>query len=362
MKTRRIAAAVLFSFLPVTVSLPAWSQDDAATTQARARFKEGVEAFDKGKYEEARLSFLQAYTLKKHPAVLLNLAQSSVKANHPLEAAKYFQQFLREATTATPQQRKDAEAGLAYVRQKLGHIEIVAPPGTEISLDDQGKVGTTPMDPIDVEPGSHTVKSPKESVTVIAVVGQKVEANLGAPALATPAPATPAAAASGATEDPAAAPFTAPPDEPRKRTNLLSPPEKMTPVYVGLAAGGVGLVGAIVFAAFKGDAQSKADTVAGNIRAHAQQQGQSTAGACNNPTMPEVQSACAILKDNNDKVDLNATIANVSIGVMGAGLVLAAGWYLFAPKRDEGHVGTSTPVVTPWAGAGTGGLSVAGQF
>jgi hypothetical protein len=30
--------------------------------------------FDKGKYEEARLSFLQAYTLKKHPAVLLNLA------------------------------------------------------------------------------------------------------------------------------------------------------------------------------------------------------------------------------------------------------------------------------------------------
>ena len=45
-----------------------------------------------------------------HPAVLLNLAQSSAKANHPLEAAKYFNQFLREATTATPQQRKDAEA------------------------------------------------------------------------------------------------------------------------------------------------------------------------------------------------------------------------------------------------------------
>src|SRR6476619_7782030 len=103
MKTRRIAAAVLFAFLPVTV-------------QARARFKEGVEAFDKGKYEEARLAFLQAYTLKKHPAVLLNLAQSSAKSNHPLEAAKYFQQYLREATTASPQQRRDAETGLAEVR------------------------------------------------------------------------------------------------------------------------------------------------------------------------------------------------------------------------------------------------------
>src|SRR6187551_133351 len=131
MKPRRIAAAVLFTFLPATMSLPAWSQEDAVTLQARARFKEGVEAFDKGKFEEARLAFLQAYTLKKHPAVLLNLAQSSAKSNHPLEAAKYFQQFLKEATTATPQQKKDAEAGLAEARKQIGRIDVVAPPGTE---------------------------------------------------------------------------------------------------------------------------------------------------------------------------------------------------------------------------------------
>ena len=200
MNTRRIAAAVLFAFLPATVSLPAVAQpaDDASTVQARARFKEGVDAFDKGKYEEARLAFLQAYTLKKHPAVLLNLAQSSAKSNHPLEAAKYFNQFLKEATTATPQQRKDAESGLAEVRQKLGRIEVVAPAGTDVSLDDQGKVGTTPMEAIDVEPGSHTVKSPTQSVTVSASAGQKVEAKLvggggaaGAPPVApAPAPST----------------------------------------------------------------------------------------------------------------------------------------------------------------------------
>ena len=99
---------------------------------------------DPARYEEARIAFLQAYTLKKHPAVLLNLAQSSARSNHPLEAAKYFQQFLREATTATPAQKKDAENGLAEVRQKIGRIDVVAPSGTEISLDDQGRVGTTP--------------------------------------------------------------------------------------------------------------------------------------------------------------------------------------------------------------------------
>jgi hypothetical protein len=375
MKTRRIAAVVLFAFLPATVSLPAWSQDDPATIQARARFKEGVDAFDKGKYEEARLSFLQAYTLKKHPAVLLNLAQSSAKSNHPLEAAKYFQQFLKEAPTASVQQRKDAETGLAEVRQKLGRIDVVAPAGTEITLDEQGKVGTTPMDPIDVEPGSHTVKSPTQSVTVIAVVGQKVEAKLG-PTSVAPPPAPPVTAPppppSAPAEPPAAPPAQAPyPAEAvvyPKRTNLLSRPENMTPVYAGLAAAGVGLVGAVVFAVFKADAQSKADDVANQIRDHVRTKRPEIGvqGACNNPSAPELANSCTTLKDNNDKVDTNAAVANASLIVMGVGLVVAGAWYLAGPKRDDANPqmgrAPGRPVVTPWAGWNTGGLSIAGQF
>jgi len=372
MKTRRIAAAVLFAFLPATVSLPAWSQDDPATIQARARFKEGVDAFDKGKYEEARLAFLQAYTLKKHPAVLLNLAQSSAKSNHLLDASKYFQQFLREASTASPQQRKDAEAGLAEVRQKLGRIEVVAPAGTEISLDDQGKVGTTPMDPIDVEPGSHTVKSPAQSVTVTANAGQKVEAKLG-PVSAAPATVPPATAATGPAE--AAAPATTPappPDESLrpKHTNLLSPPENMAPVYIGLGVGAVGLVSAIVFAAFKADAQSKADSVANDIRRAADARGISRTGACFNPSAPEFTDACNTLRDNNDKVDTNATVANVSLVVMGVGFLGAGIYYLAAPKKGEAKQDVTTgrarapkrPVVTPWAGWNAGGLTISGEL
>src|SRR5262249_50558979 len=59
MKMRRIAAAVLFAFLPATVSffVFALAQEDATTVQARARFKEGVEAYDKGRYEEVRFQF-----------------------------------------------------------------------------------------------------------------------------------------------------------------------------------------------------------------------------------------------------------------------------------------------------------------
>jgi hypothetical protein len=372
MKPRNIAAALLFTFLPATVSLPAWSQDDPLTIQARARFKEGVDAFDKGKFEEARLAFLQAYTLKKHPAVLLNLAQSSEKSNHHLEAVKYFQQFLREATTATPQQRKDAETGLNEARSKVGHIDVVAPPGTEISLDDQGKVGTTPMDPIDVEPGQHTVKSPTQSATVIAVVGQKVEARLmPSSAAAAPAPVpTPPSPAAQAPEAPAAEQPQADTTVHGKSTNLFSRPKNMTPVYVGLGVGVSGLVVGGLFAWFRSDAQTKADTVAANIAAAATARNIPPTGACNSTAAgaSDLASACATLRDNNSKVDTNATIANVSIGVGIAGLAFAGIWYLAAAKRDDVTLPSTTgiapkkPIFMPYAGPNNGGFSFSGEF
>lgn len=383
MKTSRIAAAVLVAFLSSTVvPRSAVAQDDPVTMQARARFKEGVDAYDKGQYENARLAFLQAYALKKHPAVLLNLAQSSAKAGHALEAAKYFQQFLKESTTASPQQRTDAENGLSEVRQKLGRIEIIVQSGTEITLDEKERLGTAPFgEPIDVEPGSHTLRSPNETVRVTANAGQKVQARFGGsvqPVVPAPAPgpATPPATATPPVEE-----GPPPPTEGgAKHTNLLSPPANMTPVVIGLVAAGVGLAGTIIFAAFKSDSQTKADTVATEIRNAAIKRGYDgdgdgtpdARGVCgsSDPTIQrDFGTACTTLKENNDKVDTNATIANVSVVVMVLGLATAAGWYLFAPKRDEGSTTAktlpkrpTTPVLTPYAGYGSGGFILSGSF
>src|SRR5438132_10193537 len=128
MHARPIAVAVLLTFTPVVLGAPVaraqGSADDETTKVARARFQEGVEFYDKGQYEKARAAFLQAYALRKHPAVLLNLAQSSLKANHHLEAVRYFQQYLREAQNISAAQRADAERGLAEARQKLGRLDI----------------------------------------------------------------------------------------------------------------------------------------------------------------------------------------------------------------------------------------------
>lgn len=390
MKTSRIAAAVLVAFLSSTVAPRiAVAQDDPVTMQARARFKEGVDAYDKGQFENARLAFLQAYALKKHPAVLLNLAQSSAKAGHPLEAAKYFQQFLKESTTASPQQRTDAESGLSEVRQKLGRIEVIAQAGTEITLDEKERLGTAPFgEPIDVEPGSHTLRSPNETVRVTASAGQKVQARFGGSVQAvvpvptpgpTPSPPATTPPPEGDTGEPAP-----PSDGGSKHTNLLSPPANMTPVVIGLVAAGVGLAGTIIFAAFKADSQSKADSVADEIRDAAIRRGYDgdgdgtpdAKGVCgsSNPTIQrDFANACGTLRENNDKVDTNATIANVSVVVMVLGLATAAGWYLFAPKRDDSAPSTasaakptpkriSVPLLAPYAGYGSGGFILSGSF
>lgn len=363
-RARRITAAVLISLLPHTVALPAWSQpaDDATTMQARARFKEGVEAYDKGRYEEARLAFLQAYTLKKHPAVLLNLAQSTAKSNRPLEAAGYFKQYLKEATTATPQQKKDAETGLAEVRQKIGQISVVAPPNTEITIDDQ-KVGTTPLDIQDVEPGQHTVKGGGQTATVTAAVGQKTEARL-LPSDKTPTEPPPV-------EQPKPAEQPKPTEPPKEeKPGAFAANDPMWPIYVGLGVTAVGAVGAVVFAIFKSQAQSKADDVATDIRTKATTQyGQPAQGACNNPALkPNFDKACATLRDNNDKVDTNATIANVSLVVMGVGAVGTIAYFFLGPKRGEksGQLDKPSfiakPKLSPWAGYQSGGLTLSADL
>ena len=357
MKTSRTAAVVLVAFLSTTVPFTALAQDDPVTTQARARFKEGVDFYDKGSFENARLAFLQAYALKKHPAVLLNLAQSSAKAGHPLEAAKAFQQYLKESTSASPQQRQDAESGLAEVRQKLGRVEVVAPSGTDVTLDEKERLGTAPFtDPVDVEPGPHSFRSSTETVKVTAAAGQKVQARFGA---AAPAPAP-------APIGPAPPDASSPPPPPPPDTDASKKPLPMFPGYIGIGVAGAGIAVAIIFAAFKADAQSKSDSVAREITDKA---GTRSKGICTSQVPEDITRfgpACTTLKENNDIVDTNATIANVSVGVAVVGAVFATAWLVAVPlvnrTRDHSTGSIKAPVLTPYAGYNDAGLTLSGHF
>src|SRR5450755_1786107 len=85
------------------------ADDDATVAMARERFKEGVSYFDQKQYDKARAAFMQAYALKKHPAVLLNLAQSELRSAHEADAAKHFAAYLREAKDSSDAEKQRSE-------------------------------------------------------------------------------------------------------------------------------------------------------------------------------------------------------------------------------------------------------------
>jgi hypothetical protein len=367
-RSRSLAFALLVATTPLTMSAPVFAQaapDEATTKAARARFQEGVEFYDKGQFENARAAFLQAYALRKHPAVLLNLAQSSLHSNHQLEAAKFFSQYLHESSQLTPAQKNDAQNGLADARQKLGRIEVTAPAGTEIAVDGQS-VGTAPLaEAVDVDPGPHTVKGRGDDIRVSVMAGQVTSAKFGT--ATSPAALLPSGEATTPPTDAAPEPpkVTAPPADDSSKPGLFARPETISPVIIGGIVSLGGFATAIAFLISKSNAQNSANSVAAEIRAHGGQQ-----GSCTDPSMTVTfGQACSALNSDDNAVNSDATLGNIGLGVGIAGAVFSLGYYMFATKHvddpgSEARPKTNAPTVavTPLTGPHLSGLSLTGTF
>jgi hypothetical protein len=389
----RLAPGALFLLVaaaaqPAVFVRPAQAQtgtEDPTTSMARARFKEGVEYYDKGQYELARAAFLQAYALKKHPAVLLNLAWSCLKSGHALEAERYFRQFLSEGKEITDKQRVDANDGLGQTHAKLGRIEVSAPSGTEVTIDGE-RAGTAPIaDLIPVEAGAHTVKfkSPDggtETDSVSVMGGEKVVArysrgNAIATTTPTPTPLPPQPATEPSPQPPPpvskgrdeTGPSEATPpqkerpiSEGRQRSLLPSNPLPLILFWTGavLTAGGAGYAAVV-----KGQAQDHANQTAASIIKNTPA---GTTIDCNNPPMPFAQACSDYNTDNND-VNVDATVANALIGVSAGLLVGGVLYWIFSDKGHKGELATDgppapKPLLVPVFGHGYGALTLTGQF
>src|SRR5450755_1607425 len=123
----------------------AGADDDATVAMARERFKEGVSYFDQKQYDKARAAFLQAYALKKHPAVLLNLAQSELRSAHEADAAKHFAAYLRDATDASPAETQAAQAGLNAAKVAVAEVDVTVDDGGAEVFVDGTLAGVTPL-------------------------------------------------------------------------------------------------------------------------------------------------------------------------------------------------------------------------
>ncbi|MGD0679876.1 MAG: tetratricopeptide repeat protein [Polyangiaceae bacterium] len=381
MISRSLALAFLATISPVLLaSRPCAAQsatDDPTTLLARARFKEGVEFFDKGQFELARAAFLQAYALKKHPAVLLNLAWSCQKSGHAMEAVRYFKEVLADGKEITDKQRADANDGLTQAQAKLGRIEIVAARGTDVNVDGNA-LGSTPIEePILVDPGTHVVKmrGPEgaDSLTVTVAAGEHAIAKssrLPAPVPPLPAPPLPpaevpqSAAPAPAPPPPTTTPVVSPPaelptspPEPYRETPAMS----VVPLIVGGVLTGAGAVVAVVMLVAKNAAQGKANTSGQEISVYESAHGLPQTCATTAATPAIVVAACGTWNGDNSAVNQDATVGNIAVGV---GIAAAVGTIAYGAvyALSSGAHPSSRWTLTPNVGKSSGGLSLSLDF
>jgi hypothetical protein len=395
---RRLALIGAFS---ACFSGVARAQDDATTGIARERFKEGVQFFDQKQYDKARAAFVQAYALKRHPAVLLNLAQSELRSGHEAEAAKHFAQFLREAKEATEAERQSADSGLTAAKAVVAELAVnVDEDGAVVAVDGSGE-GQSPLPgPVYLTPGSHTVSAKKEgreaSVQISAVAGQSTSTTLR---FRKSAPATGAAAAPEGDKGDNKTAEKTPPNENHEQAPNDSKPSAASESDAGKpatrrigffewaadspvawAGGGVtalGIAGGIGFALGAKSNYDYANDAAAQIQREAIKDGYpsksicttstlQTIGATNSKDAGEYQNACKKYTDHVENGDNMKTLSIVSWIVAGTAAAATVVVYLFdGTAPAEGTAKRSrraTATVAPWISGSERGLFVIGNF
>lgn len=384
------AAALLGALL--LVPAPALAQDDVTLTMARERFKEGVGYFDKKDFAKARVAFLQAYALKKHPAVLLNLAQSELRSGHEADAAKHFAQYLREHKDATEAERQGAETGLTAAKALVAEVALdVDASGAEVYVDGDLE-GQAPLPgSVFLTPGSHEIQARKDgkttSSTVSATAGQSTNLRLSLGKAAKPAaPATDAPVPEAGGEEP----VVEGPSTPRLG---FFPWLTHTPgAMVGVGLTGAGLIGGGAFAFGSKSSYDAADSVAAGIEKQAVEidlKNTGKKGACADPenwlqfqtNSPKKelyadaatrQTRAAQYEKNCDKYTSNVksgdtfkTLAIVSFAVAGAAAVGTIVYYIVDSKKADTSASRTSKrrvMVLPIYESGFAGGLISGTF
>jgi tetratricopeptide (TPR) repeat protein len=105
---------ILLSFY-LSLPSPGWSQDQPDTKGSRASYEIGVKHYDLAEYDNALISFKNAYRAKSDPAFLFNIAQCLRKMGRLDESSTFYRNYLRRAPEA---------ANRYEVERRLRDIEI----------------------------------------------------------------------------------------------------------------------------------------------------------------------------------------------------------------------------------------------
>ena len=299
--------------------------------RARARYREGVAAYQDGRFRDAIDLFLEADHLAPSAALSFNIGAAYEKLGEPAAALRWYHDYLRRAPEATDRARVEALiSGFEHDLETNGVQQLTVsstPEEAELSVDGRA-VGTTPWTG-EIAPGSHvlswtlagrasesrTIDLPSDHAIDVAVELQpQEESEPSATPSPGPAPSAPARAVAASTRE-------AKPDN-RKLFTTLG--------WVGVAAGGAALGGALVFELLRESAESAA------MSDHTQ----------------------VGYADKLDTMDGRKTAARVLLGV-GGGLVATGGALLWLGHGPARSVQTAIAVT---CGPGACASSVHGRF
>ncbi len=100
-------------------------------------FDEGTDLFKKNKFVEAAQSFREAYRLKPTWKLLFNIGQSEAAASRYGLSLETFERYLAEGGDEIVGSRRDEVlAEVKRLREMVGSIEVDAPDGAQVTIDD----------------------------------------------------------------------------------------------------------------------------------------------------------------------------------------------------------------------------------
>ena len=150
----RIFLVVLSLVLSLRLAAAAPDPRDEATRIMQS----AIETHESGDYLAALKGFQQAYALYPSPRLKYNMGRVLSDLGRDLEALEAFEEYLAKVPDASAKTRAVAEAKIAVLRDRVGHLRVsCATAGAELRIDGK-RIGKGPIDAnLRLMPGDHLV-------------------------------------------------------------------------------------------------------------------------------------------------------------------------------------------------------------
>ncbi|MFI5306768.1 MAG: PEGA domain-containing protein [Polyangiales bacterium] len=358
----RISAAALVLLSAVSPALG--QSDDDARAKAKAAFQHAVADYDAAHYDQALKGFEEAYRLRPHPLVEVNIANCYDKLDKPDQAIAHFELFL-SSDAGSPEQRQEVTAAverLKQQKQQTGKILLhVTPDGADVVLD-QGEPRRAPLaEPLMLDAGKHAIEVRlagyktvqrtlfvKGGTTLELSIALEQEAGAAAPVLAV-APAPEAAAPAKPEATPAPAPVPAEQPAPAAPAPPPEQPSHGVPTGAWVTGGLAGLLGVTAIVTGSLALKAKSDFARYKLARY-------DLTATSNERLTAYQDA----RDAGNRGRALALTTDILLG--GAAVCAVVAVYLVVRSQREPEPQPATALLVPAVSTHAAGLALTGAF